>query len=121
MEKDLDKAYFGIVLHDFNTGEFKHANLFSSVRVLRSIAMIRTRKDLKDKLDDVDETIRFCFGDTWGRVQYEFVVSPVVGPGEPTKKDTFFMYVENNKKLLYDMVMNFSVASCRRVLKKYSR
>lgn len=119
MEKDLEKAYFGIVLHDFNSGEFKETNLFNSIRVLRSIALLRTKKYFIDKYKTVNEVIGFCFGDTRGRTEYEFIVSPWVGKGEAEKVDTYRMYVLPNKKLLYDMVMNFSVASCRRVLKKY--
>lgn len=119
MEKDLEKAYFGIVLHDFNSGEFEPTNLLNSIRVLRSIALLRTKKHFKDKYKTVDEVISFCFGDTRGRCEYEFIVGPWIGKGDEQKVDIYHMYVLPNKKLLYDMVMNFSIASCRRVLKKY--
>ena len=121
MEKDLEKAYFGIILHDFNTNKFKEANLFGSIRVLRSVAMLRTQKYFKDKYKTVDDVISFCFCDVRGRVEYEFGIVPVFKEEEARKVDTYTMYVLPNKKLLYDMVMNFSVASCRRVWKKYKR
>lgn len=121
MEKDLEKAYFGVVMHDFNSDEFVHKNLFGSIRVLTSIATIRLRPCLQDKLKSVDETVKFCFFDTHGRVEYEMGLIPMVGNKEPEKVDVYYMYVEGNKKLLYDMVMNFSKASCKRVLAKYKR
>ena len=121
MEKDLEKAFFGIRRHNFNTNEFDAENLFGSIRVLRSIAMLRTQKYFKEKYTSVDDVISFCFGDTRGRVEYEMGLCPVFKDEECEKVDVYFMYVIPNKKLLYDMVMNFSIASCRRVLKKYKR
>lgn len=121
MENDLEKAYFGIRMYDFNSNEFDCENLFGSVRVLLSIALIRTRKDLIAKYKDIDDVIMFCFGDTKSRVEYEMGICPVFRDEDFEKVDVYYMYVEPNKRLLYDMVMNFSVASCRRVLKKYKR
>lgn len=122
MEKDLEKAYFGVMRHDFNSDKFVPHNLFGSVRVLWSIAKFRTDKWIVNEYKDkpLEDKIRFCFGDTWGRCEWEFGISSLFNE-EVNKTDVYTMYVLPNKKLLYNMVMNFSIASCKRVLKKYKR
>lgn len=119
MEKDLEKAFFGIRKCNLNTNEFDCENLFGSVRVLRSIALLRTDKYLSERYTDIDSVIGFCFGDTMHRVEWEMGIQPVFHDDRVEKVDVFYMYVEPNKQLLYDMVMNFSIASCERVLEKY--
>ena len=117
---DLEKAHFGIKMWDMNSGEFRDANLFGSCRVLDSIAILKTRKYVKDRYKDVDDVISFCFGDTRGRVEYEMGISEVFSD-DVRKTDVYTMYVQPNKNLLYDMVQQISVASCKRWMKKSTR
>lgn len=117
---DLEKAHFGIKMWDMNRKEFRNQNLFGSCRVLDSIAIYKTRKYVHDKYTSVDDVVHFCFGDTRGRVQYEMGISEVFSD-DVKKADVYTMYVEPNKKLLYDMVQEISVASCKRWMKKSTR
>lgn len=131
---DLEKAYFGIVLWDFNADEPKVANLFGSIRVLTSVARWRVmdesetgRKNKKYiKEHSSLDGLSFCFGDTRGRVEYEMLCSDVVGSESVKgnknvrKLDTWTLYVEPNRELLMEMVENMSITSCRRVLRKYA-
>lgn len=132
---DLEKAYFGIVLWDFNEDKPKVCNLFGSIRVLTSIASWRLmdttetgrkNKEYIKKNTSLDG-LSYCFSDVRGRVQYEMLVSDVFGDGSAKgnhnveKLDTWFLYVEPNRELLMNMVERMSISSCGRVMKKYGR
>lgn len=109
---NINDLYFGYKQFDFNTGELRTHNLFGSMRVLTSAALYRTKGD-KLQLED---PFSFIFGDTRGRCQYEFVISPWAGDGEEQKVDIFSMYVEPNKKYLMSLVDQVSISSCRKLL-----
>lgn len=117
---DLEKAYFGIRVWDSNKKEFVDSNLFGSCRVLDSIAVWKLRKHVREKYIAPDDVISWCFGDVRGRVQYEMEIG---GPfsDETVKTDIYSMYVLPNKKLLYDMLLNITIASCKRWAKKSTK
>lgn len=114
--KKLEDLYFGVMVFDFNHQKMEKMNLFQSTRVLRSVAMYRAERD---RLEIVDP-LRWCFGDTYGRVQWE------VGIGYPfevdvskyEKKSIYELYVEPNRDLLMDIVNSASVASCKKYLRE---
>lgn len=112
---NLKELYFGCVIYDFNSGEIKPFNLFNSLRVLRSIAIYKTRKGIK-----IDNPLRFCFFDLFGRVEYEFEIG---GPfSNKTRKISLWdLYVVPNKELLMKMVNEVNEDSCKKFLKEYSR
>ena len=115
----LEDAYFGIMLLNFNNGgTLESANLFNSMRVRYAIARWKTQPSLRKIVDD---PLFFCFGSTWGRCEYEWIVSPWVGDGEPDKVCVYDMYVKPNEKLLMSIVDDISVASCRRWIRSHKR
>lgn len=117
----LEDAYFGIMRPNFNKGsKLEPENLFGSTRVLWSVALWKTQPSLREGRD----LISWCFNDTRGRCEYEWVVSPWVGRDEDAegwKVDVYHMYVEPNKEILTDMVNNISVSSCRKWLRGRKR
>ena len=117
----LEDAYFGIMLPNFNKkGKLGPANLFNSMRVLWSVALWKTKPDVRENRD----LIEWCFCDTRGRCEYDWVVSPWVGGGEDVegqKVDVYHMYVEPSRKILAEIVNNISVSSCRKWLRDCKR
>lgn len=95
--------------------EIKTYNLFSGTRVLRSVAMwvLMPEKEKKER-----NALSWCFADVRGRAEYEFVMSPWVGGGEPQKVDIWTMYVEPNKDILLDLISRVSVSSARAYLRE---
>lgn len=118
---DLEKLYFGVKIIDFNTGEIKTINLFKIGRVATSVAIYVKRRGTKAWKEQVEnehfDPLRFCFGDVWGRVEYEMIVTDMFGKAEE-KVDVYRMYVEPNRELLLDMVNRVTVSSARRYLKR---
>ena len=117
----LSDAYFGIRRYDFNTGELEIRNLFGSYRVLDSIAIYKTRKEVRETHKDLDSIISFCFGDVRGHVEYEYEIKQIFTDKETEKIDTYRLYVEPNKELLYKIVKSISVTSCREYLREMHR
>lgn len=111
----IDDLYFGIVVEDFNDGEnfLRTTNLFNSGRVKRSVAMWVTSDDEFKKEHDL---IRWCFGDVWGRREYELAVAPLFEVEKAKKVDTYELFVKPNEKLLTKMVNSVSVASAKKYL-----
>lgn len=118
----IEEAFFGIMRPNFNhNSELEPDNLFNSMRVLRSVALYRSKPQLCSTDSD---PLFFCFGETSGRAEYEWVVSPFIpvpGPATEKKVDVYNMYVRPNKKYLMDLVHSISVNSCKEWLKKYDR
>ena len=115
----INDAYFGIVLPNINRGgELEPANLFNSKRVIWAIAIWKTKPEVrKDK-----DVISWCFSDTRGRAEYEWIVSPWPGPeGSSWKVDVYHMYVEPNRDILTKIVNDISVNSCREWLREHRR
>lgn len=114
--RQLKDLYFGVMVFGFNRQKMEKRNLFQSSRVLRSVAMYRAERDRLE----ISDPLRWCFGDTHGRVQWE------VGIGSPfeedaskyEKKSIYELYVEPNRALLMDIVNSASVASCKKYLKE---
>lgn len=119
--KDLEKAYFGVMMRKMNGTGMEVHNLFNSCRVLDSIALYRTNEYVNRQFKTVDDVVSFCFGDTRGRAEYEMLVGSIFSGETVDKTDVYTMYVLPNKQLLYDMVQNFTIASCKRWKKKSTR
>lgn len=109
---NFNDLYYGICNMDGNTGKMKSYNVFDIYRVKRSVADWVMMSD--ERKSEIEDPIRFCFGDTGGRVEYEWGVSPwppKENVGE--KVDVYDMYIEPNRALLMDMLDNISLKSAR--------
>ena len=128
----INDLYFGVVTHQMSystkegRNELKVYNLFDSTRVKFSVARYVTMSE-KERMQLMSDPLHFCFGDTWGRTEWEFIVCPwpykedekVVDCGR--KVDVFSMYVEPNSNLLMDMVNRVSVSSAKKWLAEYRK
>lgn len=121
MTKKLDDLYFGVTVWDFNSKGPEAINLFGSCRVLASVASYaKMSKEERKKLDD---PLRYCFGDTWGRVEWEFAF------GSPFPKDfselqklsVYEAFVEPNRKYLMSLVESVSEEEGKAYLREYYR
>lgn len=90
-------------------------NLFGSTRVLRSVAMWVVMPEEEKKKRDA---LSWCFADVRGRAEYEFVMSPWCGVGEPQKIDIWTMYVEPNRELLLDLISKVTISSAKAYLRE---
>lgn len=116
--KQLKDLYFGVRRYRFGEhGLPEVVNLFDYTRVLSSIALWKTRKDLAEQYSTVDDVIRWCFSDVHYRAEWEMVVGPLFDES-CTRVDAYEMYVLPNKELLYNMINEVSVRSCREYLKE---
>ena len=116
----IDSLYFGYKLYEVSYASGKERkivtyNLFDSSRVLRSVAMWVLMPEEEKKKHDA---LSWCFCDTRGGCEYEFMMSPWVGGGEPQKVDIWTMYVEPNKELLLDLVSRVTPNSARTYLRE---
>ena len=123
----LDDLYFGVVMNPMSYTKYSDRNnlttynIFDSYRVKWSVAtyVAMTAK----KKAEVSDPLRFCFGDTWGRTEWEFIVCPWPYTNEDTidlvgkKVDIFSMYVEPNAELLMDLVNRVTKTSAKAWLK----
>ena len=116
----LEDAYFGIMVPSSNNKEeiLLPENLFNSSRVLRAVATWKTKS--KEATDGHDQ-LAWCFGDTRGRCEYEWIVSSWPKKEGKTKVDVYRMYVEPNRELLLGIVDNISVSSCKKWLREHKR
>lgn len=117
----IDDAYFGVCNLDFN-GEISTWNLFDNLRVKWSVAKYVSMTPEERKLLS-SEPYRFCFGDVWGRCEYEWIVNrwPYSEEDKVTdgkKVDVFQMYVEPNKDYLMEIVNKISVTSAKNYLRE---
>lgn len=116
----LTELYFGYKLYEMNytSGVERKIityNLFNSSRVLRSVAMWVLMPEEEKKKHDA---LSWCFIDVRGRSEYEFVMSPWGGEGEPRKVDIYQMYVEPNEELLLDLVSRVTKSSAKEYLRE---
>ena len=130
MEKKLNinKLYFGVKLFPMSYASrdeldnLKTYNLFGFGRVKWSVARWVTMTD-KERKSLMSDPLRFCFGDVWGRTEYEFIACPWPYTDEMTisnsgiKVDTYQLYVEPNKDYLMSLVNRVSVTSARAYLR----
>lgn len=139
--KGIKDLYFGVCTWDWNARKCKPMNLFCNTRVLDSVALYKTGKydeyaayeKKRDKemgreslyTNDLERWASWCFGDTRGRVEWEFGFGdPFVkddGTWEGYKMDVFSVFVIPNAALLKQMVDEISVASCKRWLAEQNR
>lgn len=120
----LEDLYFGVKLYEMSYSSREERkivtyNLFDSYRVKRSVASwVVMKPEEKEK----HEFLPWCFGDTWGRTEWEFIMCPwpygenelVSDQGE--KVDIYGMYVEPNAGLLRDLVDRVTVSSAKKYL-----
>lgn len=124
---NINDLYFGYKIYDFSyvseeERKISTHNLFDSSRVLWSVAMWVLMSEDEKKQHDA---LSWCFGDTRGRCEYEFVMAPWAGEGEERKVDIYQMYVEPNSELLLDIISRVTVSSAKKYLseerKRYKR
>lgn len=122
---NINDLYFGIRMPQMSYSSsrekntLKTYNLFDFSRVKFSVARWRTMNDEDKKL--ITNPLGFCFGDTWGRTEFEWVVNTwpykddeKVENGE--KVDVFQMYVEPNADLLMNMVNHVTTTSAKKYI-----
>lgn len=121
----LKDLYFGIVVpkssytkkEDRNMLE--QSNLFCSSRVKWAVAKWVLMPEEERKTHNF---LTWCFFDTCGRAEYEFIVCPWPYTEDDTikntglKVDTWTLYVEPNAKLLKELVDRVSQSSARAYL-----
>lgn len=124
----IDDLFFGVVMYQMSyTSKEKQQletyNLFDFNRVKRSVAIYVTMPPERKK--KIENPLLFCFGDTWGRCEFEFVTCPWGGLNNDDKVtevgkkvDIYRMYVEPNAELLMDLVSRVSLSSARAYLRE---
>lgn len=125
---DINDLYFGVMicpmsyLSESDRQRLVEHNLFGSLRVKRSVAIYT--KMTKEERRRVSDPLFFCFGDTWGRTEWEFIVCPwPYKDGETVesigrKVDVYTMYVKPNAGLLMDLVNRVTASSARAFLRE---
>lgn len=109
---NFNDLYYGICNMDDNTGEMKSYNVFDIYRVKRAVADWVMMKD--ERKAEIEDPIRYCFGDVWSRCEYEWIVTPwPPRDNQGEKVDVYDMYIEPNRALLMDMLDNVSLKSAR--------
>lgn len=120
----LEKAKFCVPKWDFNRHTVEPFNIFEDIRILLSVASFKT--GLFDLLYPSEEErkehwLRWCFGDTWGRVQYNLLISdPVPAEGDkPEEVHIFDCFIKPNEELLFALVESISTKSCEQWLEQH--
>lgn len=121
-QKLTDLEFYVMLWRD---GEHRPFNVFSSTRILHNVATYRIGKFREHYKDEPERWFNWCFGDTWGRYEWE------VGFGDPflnndgswdgEKTDVYTLFLEPNKNLLKKMIDNVSVTSCKTWLREYRK
>ena len=112
MKTNIDDLYFGVCSMDQNTDKMVSYNIFDIHRVKRSVADWVLMND--ERKAEIEDPIRYCFGDVWSRFEYEWMVTPLLPKGNQGEKvDVYDMYIEPNRALLMDMLDGVSLKSAR--------
>lgn len=102
-------------------GELIERELFYNLRIMRSIALyIKFDKKYRDG-GEIEDPLFYCFNDCWAKCEYEVVLSPWVGEGEPTKQSVYDLYIKPNKELFMGMVNSVSKNSAIKYLREHKR
>lgn len=124
----LTKLSFPIKRWDFNTDSMVDSDLFNC-NVLSAVAKWVTMSD-SQKVSLWSSPLFFCFGDTWGRVEWEFSVDKDGNMGAPfqdwsekdltgyEKTSVYDYYVKPNADKLMVMVNSVSRNSAVLYLKE---
>ena len=114
-KQHIDKVYFGVATVDFNDKKLHFWNLFENLKVKWSVAQyaLMSKEDRKQ----LSDPFRFCFGDVWGRVQYEMAIAGLFSQEEPIKVDVFTLFCEPNKEYLMSLVDSISKNSAREFIR----
>lgn len=109
---NFNDLYYGICSMDQNTEKMVSYNIFDIYRVKRAVADWVLMND--ERKSEIDDPIRYCFGDVWSRFEYEWMVTPLLPKeNQGEKVDVYDMYIEPNRSLLMDMLDNVSLKSAR--------
>ena len=120
---NINNLYFGIKLFSLSYSskqerKLEAYNLFDFSRVKWSVARYVTMTKEEREVMLLDP-IRFCFGDVWGRCEYEYLIRPMVGDDEDEiKTDVFQMYVEPNAEYLMGLVNRVTKTSAKDYLRE---
>lgn len=109
----LDELYFGVMRINFNTGKLEQANLFGSLKVLRSVALYATRKSQLHYFEK--DPLSWCFADVRCRCEYEMLVSDLTDCNFE-KYDLYELYVKPNAELLMKLVNSVDPKDARKWL-----
>ena len=130
---NINDLYFGVMISPMswdgreNRSKLQQINLFDSLRVKRSVAayVAMTPEQRRERVND---PLSFCFGDVWGRTEWEFIVCPwpfIEGTDTISncgvKVSTYDMYVKPNADLLMDMISRVTVSSAKKVLAEWRK
>ena len=116
-KQKLDDLYFGVCTVDFNSKKIRSWNLFDNLRIKWSVACYVTMSEQERK--SLTDPFRFCFGDVWGRVQYEMQVAEMFAKNENDwqKTDVYTLFCEPNKDYLMSLVDSVSVNSAKEYIR----
>lgn len=102
--------YFGVAAISMGTGDLRYYNIFNNIKVMRSVAFYIA------KSPEVEDPLRFCFGDLWGKVEYEMEVRGMF-QDQWFKTDIYNMYIKPNREYLMDLIGKVSKRSAVQWLK----
>lgn len=119
----LNNLYFGIKLFSLSYSSRKNRkletyNLFDFAKVKWSVAKYVTMTK-EEKRYLFSDSLHFCFGDVFGRCEYEYFIRPKVSDKyDEVETNVFQMYVEPNANLLMEMVNSVSINSAKKYLRE---
>lgn len=116
-KQKLDDLYFGVCTVDFNSKQIRSWNLFDNLRIKWSVACYVTMSEQERK--SLTDPFRFCFGDVWGRVEYEMIVGDMFGDIKDMQKtDVYSLFCEPNRAYLMSLVDSVSENSAKTYMRE---
>lgn len=97
----------------WNNGKIELYNIFRSSRIRKSLATYRAgwMEEIGHK-----DWCKWVFGDTWGRVEWEFGFGAPFenkdGTWDAAKQDVYTLFIEPNKEILKKMVDSVPLQEC---------
>jgi len=115
----VQDLYFGVLCPN-SQGELITApvNLFDIAHTRYYAAKFRIAQAKGEKID-IDPAM-YVFGDVWSRCEYEMLVSPLFR-GEQIKVDLYQLYVVPQREILFKMIDECSVNSCKQYIRDYKK
>lgn len=104
----LSDAHFGVVMVQYGSQEMTEVNIFDFGSIKWAVANYIAYPEKRLPGD----WLSHCFFDCRGKCEFEFLLMGRDGRGEPKKVDIWTMYIEPNRRVLYDIVQSISKTSC---------
>lgn len=108
----------------WDNGQMRIFNLFHSSSVLKSVALYKTGAfDKYTPFYGEKDWALWCFGDTRGRVEWEFTFGDPFprDQAELQKMDVYSVFIKPNERILRKMIDEISISSCKTWLSKERR